>query len=230
MAGRRRESIEVNLRWFHWVREKVGRSIRSLGKERGGSTYYDRNIRQALEPDAENPEVCHMTPRLIDALARTMDVDPGYLSGDYLWTLQLPVMDEYDVREYWLENHLNPKWYPYIHHEQDDVGVYKHLYDTLLMHGIDQEAYRKLTRQERWDLKHDLDHMTTKILRHYFHQGKLIEDVEYRQDMEWQTEDDVIDTLLPHLEELGLVKIEPWEPDDTPDYYAKKYEDIPLAD
>ena len=149
MAGRKRESIEVDLEWFHRVREKVGRSIRSLGKEQGGSSYYDRNIRQALEPTKENPKVCRMTPRMIDALAKTMKVDPEYLSGKYLWTLQLPIMDECDVREYWKENHLNPKWYPYIHHEQEELGVYKHLHDTLLMHGIDRETYKKLTHQER---------------------------------------------------------------------------------
>lgn len=227
MAGRKPECIEVNIEWFHWVREKIGRSIRSLGKERGGSTYYERNIRQALEPDDKNPEVCHMTFRMIDALAKTMGVDPGYLSGKYLWTLQLPIMDEYDVREYWSENHLHPKWYPYIHHEQEQVGVFKHFHDILLMHGVDQEAYKKLTRQERWDLRRDLDRMTTKILRHYLHQGNLIEDIEYRQNMEWQNEDDVIDTLLPHLEDLGLIKIEPWEPDDTPSLLAEKYKDIP---
>lgn len=171
-----------------------------------------------------------MTPRMIDSLAKAMNVDPDYLSGKYLWTLRLPVMDEFDVREYWLENHLNPKWYPYLLHEQDEIGVYRHLHDTLLMHGIDREAYKKLSRQERWDLMRDLDNMTTKILRHYFHQGDLIEDVEYRQNMDWQTENDVIDTLLPHLEELGLVKIEPWGPDDMPDPFAEKYKDIPLAE
>ena len=50
MAGRKRESVEVDLEWFHWVREKVGRSIRSLGKEQGGSSYYDRNIRLWSQP------------------------------------------------------------------------------------------------------------------------------------------------------------------------------------
>ena len=230
MAGRKPESTEVNLKWFHWVREKVGRSIRSLGKEAGGSPYYDRNIRQALKPDKDNPNVCHMTPRLIDALAKTMGVDPDYLAGKYLWTLDLPIMDKGDVREYWLENCLNPKWHKYSHHEQDGVGVYKHLHDTLLMHGVDQKAYRGLTSRERWKLMRDLDRMTTKILRHYLNQGDLIENVEYRQSMEWQTEDDIIDTLFPHLEDLGLIKFEPWEPDDMSDPFAEKYEDIPLAE
>lgn len=230
MAGRKPESIEVNLEWFHWVRKKCGRSIRSLGKKGGGSTYYDRNIRQALTPDKDNPEVCHMTPRMINALAKTMKVDPEYLAGKYLWTLDLPIMDECDVREYWLENCLHPKWHTYIHHEQEEVGVYKHLHDTLLMHGVDQDAYKKLTPQERRDLRRDLDRITTKILRHYLHQGSLIEDVEYRQSMEWQNEDDVFDTLLPHLEDLGLVVMEPWEPDDTPDPFAEKYQDMPLVE
>lgn len=97
------------------------------------------------------------------------------------------------------------------------------------MHGVDQKAYKELTSRERWGLMRDLDHMTTKIIRHYLHQGNLIEDVEYRQSMDWQTDDDVIDTLLPHLEDLGLVKLEPWEPDDMPDPFADKYKDIPLA-
>lgn len=230
MAGRKPESIEVNIKWFHWVREKVGRSIRSLGIEAGGSPYHDRNIRQALKPDEKNPEVCRMTPRMIDALAKTMEVDPDYLAGKYLWTLKLPIMDEGDVREYWLENCLDPKWHKYLHHEQDGIGVYKHLHDTLLMHDVDQKAYKELTSRERWGLMRDLDHMTTKIIRHYLHQGNLIEDVEYRQSMDWQTEDDVIDTLLPHLEDLGLVKLEPWEADDMPDPFADKYKDIPLAE
>ena len=52
-----------------------------------------------------------MTPRMIDALAKTMEVDPDYLAGKYLWTLKLPIMDEGDVREYWLENCLDPKWH-----------------------------------------------------------------------------------------------------------------------
>lgn len=117
-----------------------------------------------------------------------------------------------------------------VHHEQDGIGVYKHLHDTLLMHGVDQKAYKELTSRERWGLMRDLDRMTTKIIRHYLHQGNLIENVEYRQSMDWQTEDDVIDTLLPHLEDLGLVKLEPWEPDDMPDPFADKYKDIPLAE
>ena len=230
MAGRKREKVELNIAWFEWVRKKVGRSIRSLGKEQKGSTYHDRDIRRALKPVEGKPEVCHITPRMIDALAKEMNVDPRYLAGKYLWTLELPIMGECDVREYWLENHLHPKWFPYIHHEQEEVGVYKHLHDTLLMHGIDQETYKKLTPKERWDLKHDLDRMVTKVLRHHLHLGDLIEGVEQRQDLEWQNEDDVFDTLMPHLEELGLVTIEPWEPDDDFDPFADKYKDIPLAE
>jgi hypothetical protein len=221
MAGRKPEGQEVNIEWFKWVLAKVGRSIRSLGKERGGTEYNERTIRRCLEPNKDNPETGRMSPGLIDAVAREIDVDPEYLAGKYVWTLRLPVMDEADCREYWKEHHLHPKWFPYMHHEQDELGIYRYLRDTLLVHGISQEAYEMLSRQERQSLQRDLDHVTTRVLRHYLHEGEYIETIEYRQVMDWQSEADVIDTLFSHLEDLGLIEVESCDPGDVPDYYEE---------
>ena len=200
-----------DVKWFKQVLEWQGISIRSLDKSRGGTSWTERTIRQALQ-DKE------ISPGLLDEIAKKANVQPKYLVGEYSWTLKLPIMNEPGVRDYWVEHFLMPSSYPYILVEQARLGTYRHMLNTLLIHGVSEEAFKSLDDKERHRVEFHLDRMTTKLLQHWFPEADFSDRVDYYLAMEWETENDVMDALLDYLDEQGLVEggFQDWDDDDDP--------------
>lgn len=200
-----------DVKWFKRVLEWQGISIRSLDKSRGGTSWTERTIRQALQDE-------EISPGLLDEIAKKANVQPKYLAGEYSWTLKLPIMDEPGVRDYWVEHFLMPSSYPYILVEQARLGTYRHMLNTLLIHGVSEEAYKSLDDKERHRVEFHLDRMTTKLLQHWFPEADFSDRVDYYLAMEWETENDVMDALLDYLVERGLIEggFPNWDDDDDP--------------
>lgn len=121
----------IDGKWLKNVIHRRGLSVRALtNPEREGSIPYDiRTVQRAI---ADN----EITPQLLDEIARAIDVHPDFLRGKYLWTLKIDIMKNPEVRNHWLEHYLNPAYFPYRMHEQEQIGSRRHFFNTLLMHGV----------------------------------------------------------------------------------------------
>jgi hypothetical protein len=216
------EKIEPE--WFKWVVHKQGSSIRKLGADKDiGKT--ERTIRRALKTKS-------MRPELLGKIAKKLDVHPDYLAGRFAWTLNLDIMREEGVREYWLEHFLDPKSFPYRLVEQHRIGSYKHLLETLLIHNVTEGVYKELNWDQRRKLENDLDLLTTRLLLKWFPEhARRTESLEEFEALEWKDEQDVIEAMLDYLEERGLVGV--YVPESNPeddDPFFEKYKDIPIAE
>lgn len=211
MANTESKKRHIDSEWFRKVLKWKGVSIRSLGQERGGTSWNERTIRRALQ-DGE------ISPGLLDAIAKKIDVYPDYLAGKYCWTLSLPVMDDPEICDYWLEHYMMPRSYPYILEDQAGLGTRQHLLNTLLIHGVSEEAFRGLDAKERHSLEFQIDRKTTMILQHWFPEADFSERVDYYLAMEWQTEADVMDALSDYFLEQDIKngRLPDWDDDDDP--------------
>lgn len=149
--------------WLKDVIHRRGLSVRALtNPEREGSIPYDiRTVQRAI---ADN----EITPQLLDEIARAIDVHPDFLRGKYLWTLKIDIMEHPEVRDHWLEHYLNPAYFPYRMHERERIGSRTHFFNTLLMHGVSEEEFRKLPGEKQRSLVEDMNVKTTRILKSYF--------------------------------------------------------------
>ncbi|WP_165252822.1 hypothetical protein [Adlercreutzia sp. ZJ304] len=215
------EKIEPD--WFKWVIHRQDSSIRKLGSDKEISKT-ERTIRRAVKRGS-------ISYALLDEIAKKLDVHPDYLAGKYAWTLELEIMNNESVRDYWRGNYLDPKQFPYQLVEQERIGVNKQLMDTLLIHGISEGDFKKLSWSQRRELEQTLDRYTTQILHHWFPTiAKPVEDLEYFQTMGWQDEGDVIDAMLEYLEERDFVKVYAPEPDDNyASSFEEKYKHLPVV-
>lgn len=226
MAAKESKKISIeDVKWFKKVLKWQKATAISLGKERGGTSWTERTIRQSLQDGK-------ISRGLLDAIAKEINVQPDYLIGKYSWTRKLPIMEEPGVRDYWDEHFLCPSKYPYIFANQAKLGTYRHLLNTLLIHGVSEEEYMKLDAKERHRVEFYLDRVTTDILQHWFPEADFSDRVDYYLAMEWNEKrpEDVIEALLPYLIERGLAEedFSDWDDDDE-DPFADKYKDIPLA-
>ena len=112
-------------------------------------------------------------------------------------------MDYEGVRDYWLENYLNPDHFPYILAEQQKLGSYRQLLNTLLMHGVTKEEFLKRSRPDRDKLADQLDLAITRVLKQWFPSCYRGDAVDYAEAMEWRDERDVYEAMLEYLEEKG---------------------------
>lgn len=212
----KKSAVPIDPDWFKWVIKKQGSSIRQLGKDDAiGKT--DRTIGRAVKAKEIDAD-------LLDRIARRINVHPDFLAGKYSWTLALPVMDEDGVREYWRDNYLDPKHFPYIHREQEGIAVREHLKDTLILHGVTWEEFNSQPVEEQQRIWDQLDRITTRILRVWFPNCTFESDIDMRESMGWKTERDVYETIIEYLVDRGLAQsYEPAEDNYDPDAFVRKY-------
>jgi len=223
MAKKESKKRAINVEWFKKVLKRQHASVISLGKERGGTKWTERTIRQSLQ-DGE------MSPGLLNAIAKEIDVHPDYLAGKYCWTRELPIMNEPGVREYWDEHFLCPANYPYILFEQAKVGSHQHLVNTLIIHGISDAAFKNLDTETRQKIESSIDQATTELLHRWFPKAESASLTDYYLAMEWQDERDVIEAMLDYLEEQGLVEVYVPEPDENyVSPFEEKYKYLPIV-
>ena len=151
---------KIDPEWFKWVIHRLDSSIRKLGAD-ADIDRTEKTILRAVKSGTIRPE-------LLDQIAKKLDVYPDYLAGRYAWTLNLDIMKEEGVLDYWREHYLNPKQFPYKLAEQLRLGSYQQLIDTLLIHGISEAEYKGLNWDKRHELERELDRQTTRILNHWF--------------------------------------------------------------
>lgn len=178
--------------WLTSVLKQRGESIRSLSSS---INWNEKTIRRAIKDQK-------ITPELLNAIAKNLNVHPAYLAGEHAWTLD--ALPDDDARAEFLRTCLNPKWYPYHETEEERrIGLSTYWDQTLLMHGIPKDDYLGLNRAERAHLRQDYDTITTRLLKQYFPSCQNLATTEYRESMAWRTEKDVIDTMLDYLVNRG---------------------------
>lgn len=194
--------------WLKDVIHRRGFSVRRLtNHDLEGSIPYDiRTVQRAI---ADN----EITPQLLDAIAQAIDVHPDFLRGKYLWTLDVDIMKYPEVREHWLTFYLNPDLFPYRTLEQERLGSRRHFMNTLLMHGVTEEEFRKLSRRERDSLEQCLNARVTDTLKRWFPNTARLDQVDYSDACEWLTEYDVYEAMLDWLAQKGYIQVDyPIEP------------------
>lgn len=200
MANREIKKISIDRDWFVRTLKEKGVSIRSLGNPESDRYigWHERTIRRALEGEAPS-----ISPDLLDAIAKEIDVYPDYLVGKYAWTLD--VLPGEGAKEHFRKNYMNPDAYSYRRKRQQALGTHRHLMNTLMMHGIEEGQYYALDQSDRDSLFRRIDVVTTNVLKDFFPDPSRMERVDYVQDYEWETDRDVIEVMLDYLIEHGLV-------------------------
>ena len=116
MANRIKRKQPINRDWFRWVCSQRGVSMNGLAKK---TEWSSRQIRDGVN-DGE------MTPELLDACAKALDVHPDYLAGKYCRTLDCGIMRDEEIRQHWLETAMAPAAHPYKYFKQQGINTRAH--------------------------------------------------------------------------------------------------------
>lgn len=187
MGARKTFKLKINPNWFRWVLAQCKTSIRSLGDIENGIGWNEKTIRRSLKSGL-------MSAELLNEIAKKVNVNPNYLRGVDAWTLD--VLPDKESQTEFLKRYMMPRQHPYIEAEQDRLGIPEHIKTTLLMHGVNQQAYSNLTQNQRERLFHELDSATTKVLRKWFPDCREANAIVYRKLLSWETEQDVMDAMI----------------------------------
>jgi len=200
--GRVETKASFDGKWFKRVLEMRDTSMYALGrsKESGGIGWNIRTIRRAVSEGA-------ISPKLLNDLARALDVSPDYLAGKYSQTLDYPIMQLEGVEEYWIEHYLNPDRFPYDPDERERPDAYQHLLDTLHVHGVRDDEYKKLDMRDRSRLEEKIDLAVTNVLKEWFPNCTRSAAIDYEDAGAWRDEQDVIEAMLDFLVEKGYVTV-----------------------
>lgn len=200
--GRVETKVPINGAWMKRVIDWRGTSLYALGrsKESGGIGWNIRTIRRAASEGA-------ISPKLLDDLARTLNVSPDYLAGKYCRTLEYPIMELEGVEEYWIENYLNPDRFPYEPDETKSPDTYQHLLDTLRVHGVNDDEYNKLDMRDRSRLEEKINLAVTSVLKEWFPDCAHSAAIDYEDASAWRDEQDVIEAMLDFLVEKGYATV-----------------------
>ena len=200
--GRVETKVPINGAWMKRVIDWRGTSLYALGrsKESGGIDWNIRTIRRAASEGA-------ISPKLLDDLARALNVSPDYLAGKYSHTLEYPIMELEGVKEYWTQNYLNPDRFPYDPDERERPDAYQHLLDTLHVHGVRDDEYKKLDMRDRSRLEEKIDLAVTNVLKEWFPNCTRSAAIDYEDAGAWRDEQDVIEAMLDFLVEKGYVTV-----------------------
>ena len=195
MANRIKRKQPINKDWFRWVCDQRGMSMNGLAKK---TEWSSRQIRDGVN----NGE---MTPELLDACAKALDVYPDYLAGKYCRTLDYDIMRDEETRRHWLGTAMAPAAHSYKYFKQQGINTRTHFYDTLLLHGVERDAFESLSRNEQEEIERALDWAETKILKKFFKGAKEGDWASYAFDDAFRDERDVIEYMLEWLEEHGKI-------------------------
>ncbi len=198
MANRIKRKQPINRDWFRWVCSQRGVSMNGLAKK---TEWSSRQIRDGVN-DGE------MTPELLDACAKALDVHPDYLAGKYCRTLDYGIMRDEEIRQHWLETAMAPAAHPYKYFKQQGINTRAHFYNTLLLHGVERDAFDSLSRNEQEDIERALDWAETRTLRKFFEGAKEGDWASYAFDNVFQDERDIIEYMLEWLEEHGKIRVQ----------------------
>ncbi len=153
-----KETIDKDI--FIEVLKYKGISIRKLGDVKSIDCT-ERTIRRSLHD-------MRMTPIFLDQIAKYLDIDPRYLSGE-LHRKARSVTNQV-LKEQWLRR-LNPHNYPYFRKVQDDQRMrpIKELLESLFsLFDISYNQFESLEFEKQYDLQHEIFDSIIPIIKKYF--------------------------------------------------------------
>lgn len=163
MDNKKKDKICFDRKCFEEALKLRNSSIRKLGEVTGGIGWSEKTIRRALIDGK-------ISPKLLDAIAKHLDVDPEYLSGKYHRNAE-KYEDPY-IRALALYN-LKAERYPYLLKQQrdkiDDHFLYdRYLENILIIHNLSLKQFNDLPFEVRKKMQLELEKSICRVLIKYF--------------------------------------------------------------
>lgn len=162
MANKKSKKEPFQWERFLAAKRRAKISITKLGSKDDGIGWSEKTIRRA-KADGE------ISPEILEALAKRLDIDPGYLRGKYDHFYDL-IADGFDEkqREIYLKKMLDPGRYPY-YIGANQIKLYEGYMDGILMlHGISNRQYDELSPEKRKAFQIDIEKAVGTVIEKYF--------------------------------------------------------------
>ncbi len=205
------------------ARKAKGLTITGLAGNKEDAHDYicsERTIRRAIDSGEINPAI-------LDQIGKKLNVNPGYLSGNFDWPLD--EIDDPKIREVYREEFLTPERHSYSHHLLEHTDYRKTLEMVLSSHGISQEEYKQQPSAVRREMESRIDELIVRTLRPVFPSAMWAELIQAGFGYKDMTMADVYEMLNQTLIDRGLAE-DPFEDeeflkawDDGEDPFAEKY-------
>jgi hypothetical protein len=135
-------------------------SIRKLGNDE--SIYCtERTIRRSLNERK-------MTPVILNQIAKHLDIDPRYLSGEL--HKQASLIEDEDFKEHMIKR-LNPQNYPYFRKKQEDfknIPINEFFERMFSLFDISLSQFTSLKIEKQFELQHDILDSIISVIKNYF--------------------------------------------------------------
>lgn len=162
MANKKSKKEPFQWERFLAAKRRAKISITKLGSKDDGIGWSEKTIRRA-KADGE------ISPEILEALAKRLDIDPDYLRGKYDHFYDL-IADGFDEkqREIYLKKMLDPGRYPY-YIGANQIKLYEGYMDGILMlHGISNRQYDELSPEKRKAFQIDIEKAVGTVIEKYF--------------------------------------------------------------
>lgn len=162
MANKKSKKEPFQWERFLAAKRRAKISITKLGSKDDGIGWSEKTIRRAKADGKISPEI-------LEALAKRLDIDPDYLRGKYDHFYDL-IADGFDEkqREIYLKKMLDPGRYPY-YRGKNQIKLYEGYMDGILMlHGISNRQYDELSPEKRKAFQIDIERAVEVVIEKYF--------------------------------------------------------------
>ena len=162
MANKKSKQEPFQWERFLAAKRRAKISITKLGSKDDGIGWSEKTIRRAKADGKISPEI-------LEALAKRLDIDPDYLRGKYDHFYDL-IADGFDEkqREIYLKKMLDPGRYPY-YRGKNQIKLYEGYMDGILMlHGISNRQYDELSPEKRKAFQIDIERAVGVVIEKYF--------------------------------------------------------------
>lgn len=162
MANKKSKKEPFQWERFIAAKKRAKISITKLGSKDDGIGWSEKTIRRA-KADGE------ISPEILEALAKRLDIDPDYLRGKYDHFYDL-IADGFEEkqREIYLKKMLDPGRYSY-YMGKNQVKLYEGYMDGILMlHGISNRQYDELSPEKRKAFQIDIERAVGAVIEKYF--------------------------------------------------------------
>lgn len=162
MANKKSKKEPFQWERFLAAKKRAKISITKLGSKDDGIGWSEKTIRRA-KADGE------ISPEILEALAKRLDIDPDYLRGKYDHFYDL-IADGFDEkqREIYLKKMLDPGRYPY-YIGTNKIKLYEgYMNGILMLHGISNHQYDELSPEKRKAFQIDIERAVGAVIEKYF--------------------------------------------------------------